>query len=88
MTTEATPKRTGRPPTGLPRKIRINVTLDEATIARAQLLGGGYVSTGIREAVKRCRLPFEDPEPIVLSPDSAPAGRIPDPPVSSGEDQI
>lgn len=86
--TDAPKKRMGRPPTGLPRMIRINVTLDQATIARAQLLGGGYVSTGIREAVKRCRLPFEDPEPIVLSPDSAPAGRIPVQPVSSAEDPI
>lgn len=42
---------TGRPVTVDAR--RVNVTLDDETIERAKALGGGNLSAGIREAVRR-----------------------------------
>ena len=32
---------------------RVNVTLDDETIERAKALGGGNLSAGLREAVRR-----------------------------------
>lgn len=39
----------GRPPTGAQR---VNVTLDETTLARAKEIGEGNVSEGLRRAVR------------------------------------
>jgi hypothetical protein len=36
---------------------RVNVMLDEGTIAKAELIGKGNLSAGLREAVKRVRKP-------------------------------
>jgi hypothetical protein len=36
---------------------RVNVMLDDATIAKAKLIGGGNLSEGLREAVRRVRKP-------------------------------
>ena len=36
---------------------RVNVMLDAGTIAKAELIGGGNLSAGLREAVKRARKP-------------------------------
>ena len=34
---------------------RVNVVLDAATIAKAEAIGGGNLSAGLREAVRRIR---------------------------------
>ena len=34
---------------------RVNVMLDAATIAKAEAIGGGNLSAGLREAVRRIR---------------------------------
>ncbi len=36
---------------------RVNVMLDEATISKAEQIGGGNLSAGLREAVRRVRKP-------------------------------
>lgn len=36
---------------------RVNVMLDDATIAKAKQIGGGNLSEGLREAVRRVRKP-------------------------------
>jgi hypothetical protein len=36
---------------------RVNVMLDEETIAKAELIGDGNLSAGLRSAVKRIRKP-------------------------------
>ena len=36
---------------------RVNVMLDEETIAKAELIGSGNLSAGLRNAVKRVRRP-------------------------------
>lgn len=45
-------KRTGRPPTGLPRMVRVTVTLPPDLVARLKEAGGGNVSQGIRKALE------------------------------------
>ena len=38
---------------------RVNVMLDEETIAKAELIGDGNLSAGLRRAVKRIRKPVD-----------------------------
>jgi hypothetical protein len=47
----------GRKPMKEEPMTRTNVMLDEATIAKAKLIGGGNLSEGLREAVRRVRKP-------------------------------
>lgn len=47
----------GRKPLKDEPMTRVNVMLDEATIAKAKQIGGGNLSEGIREAVRRIRKP-------------------------------
>lgn len=35
---------------------RVNVMLDDATIAKAEMIGGGNLSAGLREVVRRARV--------------------------------
>lgn len=53
------PAKMGRPFADPPVK-PVLVMLDAASIERAKLLGTGNVSRGVREALKRARLPFEE----------------------------
>lgn len=45
----------GRKPLGDAPMRRVNVMLDAATIAKAEQIGGGNLSAGLREAVRRVR---------------------------------
>lgn len=47
----------GRKPIKDEPMTRTNVMLDEATITKAKLIGGGNLSEGLREAVRRVRKP-------------------------------
>ena len=47
----------GAKPAHAKPKRRVNVMLDDATIAKAELIGGGNLSAGLRDAVKRVRKP-------------------------------
>jgi len=47
----------GRKPIMDEAMTRVNVMLDEATINKAKAIGGGNLSEGLREAVRRIRKP-------------------------------
>ena len=47
----------GRKPIKEEPMTRVNVMLDDATIAKAKQIGGGNLSEGLREAVRRIRKP-------------------------------
>lgn len=47
----------GRKPMKDEPMTRVNVMLDDATVAKAKMIGGGNLSEGLREAVRRVRKP-------------------------------
>lgn len=47
----------GRKPMKDDPMTRVNVMLDDATVAKAKMIGGGNLSEGLREAVRRVRKP-------------------------------
>lgn len=47
----------GRKPLKADPMTRVNVMLDDGTIAKAKLIGDGNLSEGLREAVRRVRKP-------------------------------
>lgn len=61
--TDAPRRKLGRPPSLAPKLTSISVTLDAETIARAQALGNGSVSAGIRAAFSRPVARAGDPLP-------------------------
>ena len=52
-------RKRGRPPTGVKGR-KVTVYLDDATIRRAELLGGGSASLGIRRALKAYEASSQD----------------------------
>ena len=53
MTVELLKRLRGRPLTYAARLVRVMVTLDAQSIAKAKLQGGGNLSKGIREFINR-----------------------------------